>query len=133
MQTELHDKIQALLDRLVTEGTERGAQVAIYFEEKLIADAWAGVADVRSGRKVDGDTLFPVFSTTKGITATAVHLLAERGQVDYDAPIAKYWSAFGANGKEGVTLRHVLAHLAALSYMPDFTPQQLGNWEFMCE
>jgi CubicO group peptidase (beta-lactamase class C family) len=133
MPKELHDRIQTLLDHLVSEESERGAQVAVYFEGKLIVDAWAGMADVRSGRKVDGETLFPVFSTTKGITATAVHLLAERGQLDYDAPVAKYWLTFGTNGKEGITLRHVLAHSAGIPYMPDATPKQLADWDFMCE
>ncbi len=68
--------------------------------ENWSSDAWAGVADVRTGAPVDGDTLFPVFSTTKGILATVMHILAERGQIDYDKPIAHYWPEFAANGKE---------------------------------
>jgi CubicO group peptidase (beta-lactamase class C family) len=96
-------------------------------------DAWAGVADVRTGAPVDGDTLFPVFSTTKGILATAIHILAERGQIDYDKPIAFYWPEFAANGKETVTVRHALAHTSGIPYMPvGIEHAQLCDWDFMC-
>jgi len=76
MSTNLQDTIQNLLINLVAEGKERGAQVAVYQNGKLVVDAWAGIADVRTGAPVDGDTLFPVYSTTKGILATVIHLLA---------------------------------------------------------
>ncbi len=133
MQNELQDKIQALLNRLVAEGKERGAQVTIYVDGKLAADAWAGVADVRSGAPVDGDTLFPVYSTTKGIVATVIHLLAERGQLDYDKPIAYYWPEFAANGKEGITVRHALSHGSGIPYMPEGVDhEQLCDWDTMC-
>src|ERR1700722_7432593 len=99
MPNPLQDTIQNLSNTLVAEGMERGVQVAAYIDGELVVDAWAGVADVRTGVPVDGDTLFPAFSTTKGIMATVMHLLAERGQIDYDAPVAKYWPEFAANGK----------------------------------
>src|SRR5476651_894801 len=119
MRDQLQEKIQTLLNTLVAEGKERGAQVAVYIDGKLAVDAWAGVSDVRTGAAVDGDTLFPVFSTTKGIFATVIHILAERGLIDYDTPIAKHWPAFAANGKEAITPRHVLAHTAGIPFMPE--------------
>jgi CubicO group peptidase (beta-lactamase class C family) len=74
-----------------------------------------------------------VFSTTKGITATCIHLLAERGQVEYDAPVARYWPAFGGSGKEAVTLRDALTHRAGVPQMPDgLTPGDLGDWDRIC-
>ena len=133
MQTNLQDTIQNLLTTLVTEGKERGAQVAVYVDGKLVVDAWAGVADVRTGAPVDGDTLFPVYSTTKGIVATVIHLLAERGQVEYDQPIARYWPEFAANGKEAITVRHALAHTSGIPYMPTGVDhEQLCDWTTMC-
>jgi CubicO group peptidase (beta-lactamase class C family) len=133
MSNVLQEKIQALLDGCVAEGTERGAQVAVYVEGKLVVDAQAGVADVRTGALVHGDTLFPVFSTTKGILATVMHLLAERGQIDYEKPIAHYWPEFAANGKEAITLRHALSHGSAIPYMPvGIDHAQLCDWETMC-
>jgi len=131
--TKLQDTIQNLLDSLVAEGKERGAQVAIYIDGKLVVDAWAGVADVRTGTPVDAGTLFPVFSTTKGIEATVLNILAERGQVDYDKPIAHYWPEFAANGKEAITVRHGLSHKSGIPYMPvGIGHAELCDWNTMC-
>ena len=132
MHEELQTKIQDLLTTLAAEGTERGAQVAVYIDGRLAVDAWAGVADVRTGAPVLGDTLFPVFSTTKGVFSTVIHILAERGIVDYDAPIAVYWPEFAANGKEAITLRHALSHTSGIPYMPEVEPGQVYDWDYMC-
>lgn len=104
--------VQAVLDELVERDQERGLQVAAYLDGELVVDAWSGIADPATGREVDGDTLFTVFSTTKGFTATVIHLLAERGLLDYDTPIARYWPEFAAHGKAGITVRHALTHTA---------------------
>jgi CubicO group peptidase (beta-lactamase class C family) len=133
MQKNLQDTIQTLLNTLVAEGKERGTQVAAYIDGEQVIDAWAGVADVRTGRPVDGDTLFPVFSTTKGIFSTVIHILAERGKLDYDTPIATYWPEFAANGKEVVTMRHALSHTSGIPYMPPgITVEQTCDWDYMC-
>ena len=65
-------RIQEILDKAVAKGDERGVQAAAYLDGELIVDAWAGIADAATGRKVDGRTLFPVYSTTKGIASIAV-------------------------------------------------------------
>jgi CubicO group peptidase (beta-lactamase class C family) len=117
--SNLQEKIQALLDHLVAEGRERGAQAAVYHQGKLIVNAWAGVANVQTGAPVKEDTLFPVFSSTKGIMATLIHLLAERGQLDYEAPVATYWPEFAAHGKGNITVRHLMNHTSGVPYMPD--------------
>lgn len=111
--------VQALLDDLVGRNVERGVQVAAYLDGALVVDAWAGVADVAGGHPVAGNTLFNVFSATKGVTATVIHHLAERGRLDYDAPVASYWPEFGAHGKGAITVRHVLTHSAGLPQLPD--------------
>jgi CubicO group peptidase (beta-lactamase class C family) len=132
MAHPLQKKIQTLLNILVLEGKERGAQVAIYQNGELIVDAWAGIADCRTGALVEGDTLFPVFSCTKGVMATVIHLLAERGKIEYDQPVAHYWPEFGANGKEAITVRHVLAHTAGIPFMPEgLTNEQVCDFAFM--
>jgi CubicO group peptidase (beta-lactamase class C family) len=132
----MHDvqgRVQAVLDDLVASGVERGLQVAIYHGEELVVDAWAGVADPATGRLVDGDTLFTVFSTTKGIVATLIHILVARGTLDYDSPIARYWPEFGAHGKEGITVRHALTHTAGIPQMPDGVEiVNLCDWTGMC-
>jgi len=129
----LQDTIQNLLNTAVAEGRETGAQVAVYVNGKLVVDAWAGVADVRSGAPVDAETLFPVFSTTKGLEATVIHMLAERRQLEYDTPIAHYWPEFAANGKEAITVRHALSHQSGIPYMPvGIDHKELCDWDTMC-
>jgi CubicO group peptidase (beta-lactamase class C family) len=127
------DRVQALLDELVGSGVEVGLQVAAYREGELVLDTWAGVADEESGRPVDADTLFVMFSATKGVTATAIHMLVERGELDYEAPVARYWPEFGKHGKERVTLRHALAHQAGVPQMPEgATPELMADWDAVC-
>lgn len=131
--TIIQDRIQRLLDAAVASGCERGVQVAVYQNDRLVVDAWAGTTDATTSQPVDGDTLFPVFSVTKGIMTTVVHRLVERGLFDYDTPLADLWPAFSANGKSGITVRHVLTHTAGLQNMPcDVVVDDLGNWDAMC-
>ena len=61
------------------------------------------------------DTAAMVFSATKGMAATVIHRLADRGLIDYEAPVAEYWPEFGANGKSDLTVREVMRHRAGLS------------------
>ncbi len=90
-----------------------GAAAAVYLEGKCVVDIWAGQAR-HDGSAWKNDTMSICFSATKGIAATAVHILASEGLLDYDAPVARYWPEFGRNGKEKITVRHVLAHQAGL-------------------
>jgi CubicO group peptidase (beta-lactamase class C family) len=129
----VHDSIQSLLEQFVADGSERGLQVAIYRHGRLIANCVAGTTDAGGQRRVDTKTLFPIFSTTKGIAATIVHLLVERGQLAYDTPIAEVWPEFAARGKGAITLRHGLNHTAGLPFMPQgIDLAELNDWPHMC-
>jgi CubicO group peptidase (beta-lactamase class C family) len=122
-------EVQRVLDRAVLEGREGAVQVAVYLEGDLIVDAWAAPA----ARPVDGDTLFPLFSTGKGIAATAVHRLVERGVLSWDDPIARHWPEFAAHGKGEITLRHALNHTAGLPMMPEAGDMiRPADWDAMC-
>lgn len=103
----------ALEEAIATHG-ETGLQVAAYHGGRLVIDTFAGAADPDTGQLVDGDTLFTAFSMSKGVTATIVHRLVERGILAYDTPLARWWPAFGAHGKGAITLRHALSHRAGL-------------------
>ncbi len=130
---DVQARVQRLIDDLVDRDVERGLQVAAYLNGELVVDAWAGVADASTGRPVDGDTLFTVWSVTKGVAATAIHVLADRGQLDYDTPIAEYWPEFGVNGKQRITLRHALTHTSGIPQMPEnLEPEDVINWDRMC-
>ena len=76
-----------MLDRLVADGSELGLQVAAFIDGEPVVDAWAGYADPDRTRTIDGQTLFTASSTGKGPAASCVHLLAERGKIDYEAPV----------------------------------------------
>ncbi|MBI4220806.1 MAG: beta-lactamase family protein [Chloroflexi bacterium] len=133
MPARLNDRIGNLLEGLVASGNETGLQVAAYHRGRLVADTWAGVADEKTGRKVDGDTLFTSWSTTKGWVATCVHILADRKKLAYDAAIATYWPEFAAKGKEKATVRHALSHMAGVPQMPaNATPQMMCDWDAIC-
>jgi CubicO group peptidase (beta-lactamase class C family) len=133
MPTHLQEDVQRIIDRFIAEGDEVGLQVAAYVDGKLAIDAWAGVADEASGRPVDGETLFTSWSTTKGFVATCVHILADRGKLDYDEPISTWWPEFAANGKETATDRHALTHSIGVPQMPEgVTPEMMTNWDAMC-
>lgn len=93
---------------------EIGASLAIYLDGKLVVDLWGGVADTATGRPWEEHTMAVVFSSTKGMSATCMHMLAERGLLDFNAPVATYWPEFAANGKEGVTVAMALSHQAGL-------------------
>src|SRR5271155_440332 len=111
---------QSLENAIATQG-EIGIQVAAYLHGRLVIDCWAGIADPATGRAVDGDTLFNVYSVTKAVTSTAVHVQAERGLIDYDRPIAEYWPEFGAHGKQDITVREALTHTTGVPQMPPGT------------
>ncbi|MFP3969283.1 serine hydrolase domain-containing protein [Actinomadura fulvescens] len=127
-------RAQEAADRLVESGQETGLQVAAYLRGELVVDVCAGLADAASGRPVDGQTLFHSFSAGKGAASTVVHVLAERGLVDYGAPVAEYWPEFGGRGKHKVTVAQVLTHSAGVPQTPvGTTAAGLADWELMCE
>lgn len=100
MKSSVQKVMQSVLEKLVSDGKEFGIQFAAYHNGELIVDTWAGVMDMQSRRKVDGTTLFPAFSSFKGVIATLVHILAEKGKLDYDMKISDVWPEFGVNGKK---------------------------------
>src|SRR3712207_3505349 len=93
--TDLQQQVQEAIDRLVESEAERGLQVAVYRDGEQVVDAVAGVADPETGRPVTSDTPFFSYSIGKGVAATVVHALAERGALDYDTLVAALWPEFG--------------------------------------
>ncbi|UPK92829.1 hypothetical protein LCI18_003764 [Fusarium solani-melongenae] len=103
----LEAALQAVLDR-----GETGVSVAAYYRGKIIAHGTAGYADVSKKFPVDEKTLFPVFSVTKGITALAAHIQTDRGLLNLQDHVSKYWPEFAANGKDNITVEDALSHRA---------------------
>jgi CubicO group peptidase (beta-lactamase class C family) len=130
---DVQQQVQHAIDQLVETGAERGLQVAVYHKGQLIVDAVTGIADPATGRPVTSDTPFFSYSIGKGVAATVVHALAERGLLDYDTPIVELWPEFGAHGKERATVRHALSQSVGVPGLPQgLTVEDMCDWDKMC-
>lgn len=107
-----------------------GASVAIYYQGKLVVDLWGGWFNESKTKPYTKDTLQMIFSTTKGIVATAVALCVQRGLLSYSEKVTKYWPEYGQNGKENTTVADVLSHRAGIPFL-SATPEQTRNWSAM--
>lgn len=111
---------------------EVGAAVSVLLEGRPVVDLWAGWADAARSRPWQRDTLVNVFSVGKAMTALCAHLLAERGQLDLDAPVARYWPEFAQGGKAGLPVRMLLNHQAGLPAVREVLPEgAMLDWQRM--
>ncbi len=111
-------------------GREVGASFAATLDGEPIVDLWAGHADRAATRDWERDTIVNVFSTTKAMTATCAHMLVDRGLLDVDAPVVRYWPEFGAGGKADMPVRFLLSHTAGLAGVRAPLPvEALFDWE----
>lgn len=111
-----------------------GAACCVYRDGVPVVDIWGGLADRDERKPWTRDTVALVFSTTKGVTAIAVNLLAQRGELDLDAPVAKYWPEFAANGKDAIPVRWLLSHRAGLADVTaDLTLDEVLAWDPVVE
>ena len=127
--------IPRILADQLADGSHHGAAIAVYHRGVPVVDIWGG-----SRVTVDGveeawaeDTMALSFSTTKGVAATALHLAMERAGLGYDTPVGEVWPGFKANGKDAVTIRHVLCHEAGIPQIQGLVPDAhaLGDWDAM--
>jgi len=120
--------------RNFSEHADVGAGVSVHVEGRKVVDLWGGIADTTSKRPYDDDTLQLVFSTTKGATAICANLLAQRGLLDIDAPVATYWPEFAAGGKERIPVRWLLCHKAGLVTVDKkLSAEEVLAWEPIIE
>ena len=125
------EALVSLAGRLVDE-QGGGAAICVYHRGRPVADLWAGQRD-SDGRPWLADTLAPSFSTTKGVASTVLHVMVDRGLIDYDAPVCRYWPEFAAKGKQDITVRHVLTHRAGLYHIRRMIDhaERLLDWEYV--
>lgn len=111
-----------------------GGAFAVYHRGECVVDLWGGCLD-RNRTPWREDTMAPSFSTTKGVASTLVHIMADRGLVDYDARVADYWPEFGQHGKEGITVRHVLTHQSGLYHIRQMVDDatRMRDWGYMID
>ncbi len=108
------DRFTAVRDTLtanLSSGADVGASVAVHLGDEPVVDLWGGTTHDGPWRR---DTIVNVWSITKTMTALCALILADRGELDVHAPVARYWPEFAAAGKSGVEVRHLLGHTAGL-------------------
>lgn len=113
---------------------EVGAAVAAWVDGELVVNLWGGWADAAGTRPWRVDTLATVLSGTKGLTSTCVHQLVERGELDLQAPVARYWPEFARAGKEAVTVAMVLSHRSGvIGPRTRMHWTQVTDWDLVCD
>jgi len=126
-------RFKALRDILAANlesGEDLGASVAVTVEGHPVVDLWGGWCDEGRQSPWGEDTITNVWSTTKTMTNLCALVLADRGLLDVDAPVARYWPEFAANGKEGVLVRQVLSHTSGVSgWAQPVTVEDIFDWE----
>ena len=133
VQGMTHDRYAAVrtafADNLES-GRDVGASFCATVEGETVVDLWGGFADAARTRAWERDTIVNVYSTTKTMTALAALILADRGDLDFDAPVARYWPEFAANGKDRVKVSHLMSHAAGLSgWKTPITKADLYDWD----
>src|SRR5436189_3539142 len=114
------------------ERDEIGASVSITIEGERVVDLWGGSADPASNKPWVEDTITHVWSATKGATSLCAHMLIERGLLDLEAPVARYWPEFGQAGKECIPVKMLLNHQSGLAAISEPLPAgALFDWELM--
>jgi CubicO group peptidase (beta-lactamase class C family) len=111
-------------------GQDLGASFCATKDGEVIVDLWGGWADEARTRPWEKDTLVNVYSTTKTMTALTALMLADRGELDFDAPVARYWPEFAAAGKADVKVSHLMSHGSGLSgWREPIAKDDLYDWE----
>ncbi|HSC61767.1 MAG TPA: serine hydrolase domain-containing protein, partial [Rhizomicrobium sp.] len=107
-----------------------GASYCVTKNGETVVDLWGGYSDAAKTKPWVKDTIINVYSTTKTMTALTALMLADRGLIDFNAPVAKYWPEFAANGKANITVAQIMSHSAGMSgWKEKITKEDLYDWE----
>lgn len=132
----LHPDFVSVADvlRSVLESYSGGAAVCVYHRGECVVDLWGGTKN-RAGDPWVRDTMAPSFSTTKGVASTILHILRDRGLLDYDDRVTEHWPEFGQAGKSEITVRQILAHQSGLYHIRQMIDHadRMMDWEHMIE
>ena len=120
------DELEHLFKEMIQEGMHPGAQLAVFKDGQLMIEL-AGGFHKSGGEPVTPQTLYQMRSTTKALTAIAMLMLYDRGHFSFDDPVARHWSEFGANGKDSITIAHIMSHSAGIPDGPMISAQRMGD------
>lgn len=126
------DAVRDAFGRNFAEHGEVGAALCVCLDGRAVVDAWGGHVDKEKTRPWRPETLVAIFSVGKAVTALAALQLVDRGQLDLDASVSRYWPEFAAGGKDGVTVRQLLSHRAGLPAIREPLPDEaMLEWDTM--
>jgi CubicO group peptidase (beta-lactamase class C family) len=108
---------------------EVGAAVCVYQDGRKVVDLWGGHKDLERTVPWRPDTIVIMNSVAKSMCALCVHVLIDRGKIEFDAPVARYWPEFAGGGKQGVLVRHVLSHTCGVIYCDHAPPGSWFDWD----
>jgi CubicO group peptidase (beta-lactamase class C family) len=134
VQGECLDGYEPVLDAFIANFRERrelGAAVCVYRGGHKVVDLWGGHRDPARQEQWESNTIVSMASVVKGMLAFALHMLADRGKLDYDAPMADYWKEFASEGKERITVRQAISHHAAIHFVDAAQPGDFFRWDRM--
>lgn len=129
----LQQKAQRIVDEAVANGSENSVQFCVYKNGACIINVCAGYMDFERTRKIDERTLFPIYSTSKGVPATALNRLIEQGKLSAETPVREIWPEFARNGKKNTLIRHFLNHTSGLHqrFPEQKTYEFVADWNSM--
>jgi len=126
---EKFSQVRDVLAASLSKGEDLGASVAVFVNGEAVIDLWGGHIDEEMTKPWQKDTIINVYSTTKTMSFLCALILADRGQLDFDAPVADYWPEFAQNGKQGVKVWHIMNHAAGLSGIDEpLVAEDLYDW-----
>lgn len=126
--------VGALFERNLESGADVGASVCVLHRGEPVVDLWGGWVDEDHTRLWEADSIVNVWSTTKTMTFLVALMLADRGELDLHAPVARYWPEFAVEGKADITVANILSHTAGLPGWSDpVRPEQLPDWDECCD
>lgn len=120
------NSVRDLLEKNLADGEELGASICVNIDGKNVVDIWGGYADEAKTKPWKEDTITAVWSSTKVVTNLAALILYDRGLLDVNEKVAKYWPEFAANGKENIKVSHILSHSSGVS---GWEPSAKMTWE----
>ncbi|MFC7755987.1 serine hydrolase domain-containing protein [Tsukamurella soli] len=125
-------RVREEFERNFAERGELGASVCVMVDGETVVDLWGGIADPKTGQPWNRDTVNVVMSCSKGLTATCLTMLVDRGRIDLDQPVARYWPEFGRNGKSEITVRQVATHQSGVAHVTGRVPPGgMCDWNAM--
>jgi CubicO group peptidase (beta-lactamase class C family) len=132
--TDNFSSLREVLEQQLESGEDVGASIAVMLRGELVADIWGGYTDEKMTTLWERDTILNVWSVTKTMTFLVALMLVDRGELDFHAPVAKYWPEFAQQGKESIEVRHVMGHTSGLAgFEAALKPEDLADWELCAQ